>query len=335
VLLGPDRIGKSSYSIRKQTTFKQKLDIIRQNRSVKDDGSKYPLYLKVEINGQCNLDCVMCRRTGLENRDKEMTLEQFNHILSELDHLVMWSPHGYNEPLMHPHFFDFVGAANEKNIRLNLVTNATMLYHDVTDRLMNYNPFKIIISMDATGTEYERIRRGAKWSQVKANVEHIVEATRGTDTAVSIQATAWRDNIGYVPDLIEFARGLDIPISVGDITWMNEYGESRRANAIMEDLSLLELARFKLKSDYSKASFAFTRKGKRTCTLPWSATYIDVVGDVFPCTDNLDDVYQKMGNIFETSFAEIWHSEKYRKFRVRSKHGLWDTCKNCLGWGPP
>lgn len=330
ILFGEEAFGRNYHDFRNHTTTRQKLDVIRYNRQVNRSGSPYPLYAKIEINGQCNLDCVMCRRTQLPYRNVQMTLDDFNRILDELSHIVTWSPHGYNEPLLHPQFFDFVKAANDRHIRLFLVTNGTLLDPDTTDELMDLSPYKISVSIDAIGKEYENIRRGSSWSLVKQNIEYLARVTANSDTKFSLYATVWVDNIDQVPALIEFAQSINVPISFADITWTNEYRESRNENALRENDELSHTISLIERTASIGTHYSLTKKNKRTCTLPWSAVYIDVMGFVYPCTDNLD---KPMGNILETPFDNIWKSENYRVFREGSYDGLWERCKNCLAWG--
>lgn len=69
----------------------------------------------------------------------------------------------------------------------------------------------------------------------------------------------------------------------------------------------------------------------RRCFLPWLSTYIDVEGEVHPCTDNLN---WKMGSIYEKNMREIYNSEKMKKFRKLSVMGKNENCVKCSAWAP-
>ena len=330
LLIGKKRFGLNYFNLT-NATMRQKIGIIQQNRSVSPAGSKDALNIKVEINGQCNLDCVMCKRKQVPNRNQIMSLNQFEHILNELDHLSVWSPHGYNEPLLHPRFFDFVKLANERDIPMHLVTNATLIDRPTAQRLIETNPLSVRVSIDAVKEKYEQIRRGANWSSVAENIHYMSEVFRDTGIKFGLYATIWRNNIEQIPKLIDFAHTLDIPIRFVDITWMNEYGESGQDNAVRENEELLSLVSGFEHHRLEKVSFALGKPERRRCTLPWNTPYIDVIGDVYPCTDNLKDS-QRMGNIFKVSMKDIWNGAQYRRFREQSLAGELDTCRNCLAW---
>jgi radical SAM protein with 4Fe4S-binding SPASM domain len=57
------------------------------------------------------------------------------------------------------------------------------------------------------------------------------------------------------------------------------------------------------------------------CTRPWTTAYVTAHGNCLPCcispfaTNDYDSLI--MGNIFQQSFAEIWNSKPYRRFRSK------------------
>ena len=70
----------------------------------------------------------------------------------------------------------------------------------------------------------------------------------------------------------------------------------------------------------------------KKCSWPWDSSFIASNGDVVPCCIIADSDTAKMGNVFETDFAEIWNGQPYQELRQRiSDHDLPDYCKNCYG----
>ena len=63
------------------------------------------------------------------------------------------------------------------------------------------------------------------------------------------------------------------------------------------------------------------------CAAPWTAPDITAGGDVAPCHVFYDFI---VGNLHQSSFAEIWNDEPYQKFRAHMKrHGLMSICPGC------
>jgi len=62
------------------------------------------------------------------------------------------------------------------------------------------------------------------------------------------------------------------------------------------------------------------------CTIPWDTPTIDADGNVYPC-NLFPDI--SMGNVTRQPFLEIWHGERYRRFRRLLADGLLSICNRC------
>ncbi|GAG99570.1 unnamed protein product, partial [marine sediment metagenome] len=67
-------------------------------------------------------------------------------------------------------------------------------------------------------------------------------------------------------------------------------------------------------------------KARRKCFFVWGTLFISPNGDVMPCQFYPD---YKLGNIRDAKLKEIWNNEKYRKFRLELKKGLFPGCARC------
>jgi radical SAM protein with 4Fe4S-binding SPASM domain len=69
--------------------------------------------------------------------------------------------------------------------------------------------------------------------------------------------------------------------------------------------------------------------------MAWDHTVVNVDGSVTPCCYLRPDMGEAfvMGNVFESSFAEIWRGEKYRAFRAAMLAGResMPVCNRCRG----
>ena len=76
-----------------------------------------------------------------------------------------------------------------------------------------------------------------------------------------------------------------------------------------------------------------TRKNSmKFCKKPWMEIAVNWNGDVFPCTHVHTEEKDRMGNIFEQDFAEIWNGEKYvaaRKELLDQPNDLETICHTC------
>lgn len=96
----------------------------------------------IEITNSCNLKCSFCP-TSIKPA-KIMTLEEFKYILDQIkpysDYIYL---HVKGEPLSHPQIDKLLDAAKEKNIKVNITTNGTLITR-VEDKIINKEAFRQI-----------------------------------------------------------------------------------------------------------------------------------------------------------------------------------------------
>lgn len=271
--------------------------------------SYVPIFAKIEITRRCNLDCEMCVRKNL-GEENDMTLQQFQTIIDKTD-FVRVAPHGYGEPLVHPKFYEMMKYCHDKGVRTKLVTNGTMFTPDTADKYFSLNPDSVAFSFDSpVKAEYESIRRGADFDSVVKNIKYASENSHGVE--IKVHMTVNKKNYRSIPEMKRFCRKYGLGLEIADVTYMYDFGTSTRNMSVREKLE---------DGKYSKRY--------RRCYLPWLSTYIDVEGNVFPCTDNLN---WNLGSIYRKSMREIYNSEKMKKFRMASVLGLNDNCVKCSAW---
>ncbi|EPY11375.1 MULTISPECIES: radical SAM/SPASM domain-containing protein [Paenibacillus] len=66
--------------------------------------------------------------------------------------------------------------------------------------------------------------------------------------------------------------------------------------------------------------------GRSKCVAPWHELIIRRTGDVYPCVDLPD---YKLGNIYSSTFEEIWEGERATKFREHLKMHNLMMCNRC------
>lgn len=116
----------------------------------------------LEITNKCNLKCPFCTN---EKGNSFMEIDDINNYLNQIkeftDYIYL---HVLGEPLLHPNFESILNLLDEKNMKLQLVTNGTLLkninilkhkclrklsisLHSVNNLNINDNYFKTIDSL--------------------------------------------------------------------------------------------------------------------------------------------------------------------------------------------
>jgi radical SAM protein with 4Fe4S-binding SPASM domain len=80
----------------------------------------------VEITNVCNLSCAFC--PGTTRKPEIMGLEDFKLVLERIKNYTDYIYfHIMGEPMLHPHFSDFIDLSGSKGFKVNITTNGSML----------------------------------------------------------------------------------------------------------------------------------------------------------------------------------------------------------------
>ncbi|MEG2311487.1 MAG: radical SAM protein, partial [Bacilli bacterium] len=102
----------------------------------------------IEITNKCNLNCSFCSKDNVLLR--EMTLEEFEHILKQIDDQTDYVYlHVKGEPLLHSHFKEILELCSKYHKKVNLTTNGTLLSKRVDDIITTNIVRQINISLQS------------------------------------------------------------------------------------------------------------------------------------------------------------------------------------------
>lgn len=305
----------------------------------------FPTFAKVEITTVCNLNCIMCAREKISN-PRHMEYETFVDIVDRLGSGIceIW-PHGFGEPLLHPDYFKMMEYLKSKGIAFGLSTNGTLMHEKYRRKVLELNPVRIRFSIDAAEKEaYEHIRVGANFERVKENLIETVKLCDEMYEGVSkykrpqiyIYATLNMDNLDQIDKLIEMKNECNVDyLNIMDITYNYDFGTSTADKAIRVQLSEEELDAILDKHAHHKDVFIKIKQlEKRVCDSPKAQCFINLDGDVWPCTCVSGDLMPPIGNIFDfDNINELYQSDDWNMFRDASEIGSIKACKTCLSWG--
>jgi radical SAM protein with 4Fe4S-binding SPASM domain len=254
-----------------------------------------PVALLVGPTNRCNLRCDFCFQSDNDvppdrRRPKRMMpFERFEAIVAQAASWVTYLEFGlFGEPTLHPRIGDMVEAAARSGLAVGLDTNATLLDAALAERLVDAGLTTISISIEgATPEEFERLRVGASWDTVTANLRRLVELRRGRGRRaplVVVRGIALRGMEGArAAHAARFrAMGADLVLWVPAHDWSG---------------SLVSR-----KDTVPPAASAVTH----LCEYPWLLVGIDWDGTVVPCCVDFN-AKNVIGNIDATPLRELWH----------------------------
>ena len=275
----------------------------------------FPIHIDIESTNFCNLKCTMCPHSlqdfkmekGYFDFDlyKKIIKECAQHGLSSLKLNIR------GEPLLHKRLVDMVSIAKEHGIlEVMFNTNGILLTPQKTRELVEAKLDYIIISIDgATKETYDRIRTGGDFNVLKNNIEYFIQyrkEKRLNKPLIRLQYVEMKENSHEVDQYLAMWN------DKVDVMTRNRYsnrgcGENREI-------------------------FDLTSIGRANCYHPWRRLSINWQGNAQICCGDWKGACV-LGNVREKTIYEIWHSEKFNKYRKQLMARKLDEipcCKDCF-----
>lgn len=326
-----------------------------QERKLSPINRAMPVHLTIETTLNCNLRCIMCddeERRRINTTDSVMPFGLFERIIKEtFSTLKEVNLTAIGEPLMCPYLSRILDILRAHSIRLELITNFSILSDALMEKLLKVLS-NLCISFDgASKKTFEKIRRGSNFDTIIKNIKRFNEARRrlneGEKPRLLFNVVLMRSNIEELPNIIKLARDLEVhSVSCSHVLIFeraldeeslfrhkmlaNEFmlKAQKRANRLGVSLNMPKLFRIDpINNDLSLDKTRFISNEHRTCDFLWKRSFIRFNGDVAPCCAPRRPI---MGNIYRQSFEEIWNGEIYREMRRRlNTQDPFECCKFC------
>lgn len=122
----------------------------------------------LEITSQCNLDCSFCPKTS--RPPQFITVEQFDYLLGQVQPLTDFVYlHLMGEPLLHPQLDRLLELCAQRELKVSLTTNGTLLHRWQQQLLQSPALYRVSISLHSfeanrTGQSLEEYLSKAAWN---------------------------------------------------------------------------------------------------------------------------------------------------------------------------
>jgi radical SAM protein with 4Fe4S-binding SPASM domain len=282
---------------------------------------RLPVELMLEPTSKCNLRCPLCiSGRGEIVRKPDLSYEAFQLIYDQFTNgCESLTFHNFGEPLLNKELPKMVAYAKKNGTGFTfLSTNATLIDDWWARQLTECGLDQIFVAVDGLTQEtYEIYRIGGKLSRVRDNIRRLIEAADVNRSRLEIvlQFIVFKHNEHELSELYEWALELGVhKLCVKISGSAARYDEFRPAD---------------------EAFVAINQTGPEgpLCNWVYRTLVVNCDGEVMPCCWAGHDANYSMGNVFRTSVADIWNSEKYSTLRsaVGSRKNLWSLCEQkCL-----
>jgi len=324
----------------REISFKKLFNLSKSILSLKIKNPRlnsYPSIVMIEPTNFCNLNCPLCPtgNKSLKRTKGYMPPENFKRIIDELgDYLLNITLWNYGEPLLHKDIYEMISYAKKKRIFIRLSTNGHFFdKKDNVKKLISSRLDNLIICLDGASQEtLSKYRVGANFEQIINGIKSVVEEKkklRSNLPIIELQFIVMKHNEHEVDKLKQIAK----EIGVDKLTLKTATLEIETSKKELKKMKNFLPSKEEY-SRYKSVEAKLERKNiiKNKCTRLWVSSVINWNGDVVPCCYDADGNFT-FGNMFETSFKEVWNSSKYIAFRRKillNKTNI-PMCSNCPG----
>lgn len=302
----------------------------------------------IELTTLCNFDCRTCIRNSWDDKLTKMEVPVFEKILAQIKELPdLECVHfgGFGEPLSHPHIFTFIKALKELGLRVEMITNGSLLSDDYINRLIELKLDMLYVSLDGPDeAEYNDIRQGGDFRSVIGNIRRLnsLKAEKAVKLPeLAIEFVAMKKNFHRLPDLAKLVFDLNARQLL--VTNVLPYCDELKDEIVYDLDDTLPL--------FGKDSSLLTvvaqmphmkLRTQRYCKfVEDKALTITCEGNVAPCYALMHSYKsfifgreKKMnphhfGNVAEKTLSEIWTNPDYAHFRSIVKEFNFPSCTDC------
>ena len=242
------------------------------------------------------------------------------------DHLLYLTFYFQGEPYLNPEFLRMVQIANQHRVYTTTSTNAHFLDDTNAKKTVESGLDRLIISIDGASQEtYESYRKEGDLTKVLEGTKNVLKwrkKLRSRSPKVVWQFLVVKPNEHEIPQVKKLAKEYEVDKVAFKTAQIYDYQNGSELIPSIDKYS-----RYKENHD---GTFSIKNKLENKCWKMWQSCVITWDGQVIPCCFD-KDASHSMGNVFENSFKNIWHSRPYEGFRdaLLTSRSEIEICKNC------
>lgn len=288
--------------------------------------------MQVEVTSSCPGRCTYCPHTieAESWKSRHMPPEVFAALWPLMRRTARVHLQGWGEPLLHPHFFDFVELALRAGCRVSTTTCGLRMDEAIAERLVASGVDVVAFSLVGTDEASNAARAGVPFARVDAAVRTL-QAVRKARMGVHLELhlaylLLWsvREALHGLPELMDEWDVHGAVVSTLDFIARPEFA----AEAVLPS----DRARI------AEAAALVAEVQSRTERPIWAALpepspapqckerihktlYVDAEGQVSPCiylnVPGNSPRRKVVGHALHTDIARIWDDPDYARFRAR------------------
>ena len=309
------------------------------------DGKRIaPLHIDMGITTGCNMVCIYCYgvlqgRVGKGTRI-DMELDVIKSCFKDAKNIGVRSIAliGEGENTLNPYLYDALDFAKAIGLDVSLATNGIALNHERAKGMMEALSWLRFNISAATSEGYVAIHKVRELETVKKNIRTLTDLKKKHDlhTVIGMQMVLMRENVSEIIPMAKLGAELGV-----DYLVIKPCSDDPEKSLDSPTDEYLEMGgTLKEAEMYSNGSYNVVVKWQKVTNLGLkdfkkcfgTRMILGISGDgmVFPCGHffNIRREEFKMGNINETSFAEIVSSDRYWEVQEKISNEI-DVNNDC------
>lgn len=294
--------------------------------------SPFPTSIHVEVVSECNERCIHCYIPH-ELKTELMDDRFFYSILDQAQEMkLLHITISGGEPMLHPHFIDFVKKCRECDMSVNILSNLTLLDENMVKEMKKNPLLSVQTSIYSMRPEIHDGITMHKNSLKKtcSSVLKLIE----NGIPVQLSCPIMKANYDSYKSVQQWAFEHNIPVGF-DYSIIAKYNHNKdNLNCRLSDAELYEFIADKMTNDSSymediEKEIADNKKKSADdyiCSVCNSSICISSQGDVYPCVGWSDRI---VGNLHQDTLKNIWFkSEEIKELRSIRRKDI-QECKSC------
>lgn len=296
--------------------------------------------IQVGITSFCQGRCIYCPRALQEQswQSHHMTSETFAQLWELMKTSQRVHLQGWGEPLLHPHFFEFVELARRADCQVSTTSCGLYLTETMAEKIVESGIDLMAFSLAGTDNETNASRKNVPFTKVAENIQ-LLQRIRKEKNAVHLEIhlaylvlASHMEALKKLPEIMDLWDVHGVVISTLDCdagleNYQEESFQPHDTQKITQLRTILEEIAPKIRAKNKSIHFELPNPvPSKTCRERAHKTcYVDTFGTLSPCIylnlpikEDCASITQKhyeLGNINKETPLSLWNKEEYLTFR--------------------
>jgi len=304
--------------------------------------NKYPVLSELAVTYRCNLKCRFCYAgcntcSNPVGNNTELSTEDFKIIIEKISLQAKVPSISFTggEPLLRADLYELIRHAKTFDMRVNLITNGTLIKQDEAEKLLAAGLDSVQISIEGTDALTHDYLTGTTGSFQKTldGIAFMKKTGMHVHTNTTLnrqnitQAAAFPGFIRHELGLLKFSMNMMLPSgsAVSDDNLKLHYEEMGQYLDVILDESKKNKVEFMWYSPLPLCMFNTITHGlgNKGCSACDGLLSVAPDGHILPCAS----YDEPLGSLIEKDFDMLWHSK--RPVFFRKKQFAHSYCRAC------